>query len=104
MPEGGQDFHNRGAADILMLLIFLGCKLSSQSLSDACSRVSQLCHVLSEGYRYQRQHLEFVVQFVKQKSSKIIMMQREVREMKEKLQSHQTNNKITFQEQIIKEK
>jgi GTP cyclohydrolase I len=54
MPEGGQDFQNRGAADILMLLIFLGCKLSSQSLSDACSRVSQLCHILSEGYKYQR--------------------------------------------------
>ena len=45
-----------------------------------------------------------LVQFVKQKSSKIIMMLQEVREMKEKLQSHQTNNKITFQEQIIKEK
>ena len=87
-----------------MLLIYLGCKLSSQSLLDACSRISQLCHALSEGYRFQRQHLEMLVQFVKQKSSKIVLMEGEVREMKEKLQSHQTNNKITFQEQIIKEK
>ena len=87
-----------------MLLIYLGCKLSSQQLLDAASRISHLCHVLSEGYNFQRQHLEFLVQFVKQKSSKVLLMQKEVQEIREKLQPNQTNNKITFQEQIIKEK
>ena len=77
---------------------------SSQQSLDAASRISNLCHVLSEGYNFQRQHLEFLVQFVKQKSSKVLLMQKEVQEIKDKLQPNQTNNKITFQEQIIKEK
>lgn len=90
------DFPQGRAVDILMLLIYLGCKLSSQQLLDAASRISHLCHILSEGYNFQRQHLEFLVQFVKQKSSKVLLMQKEVQEIKDKLQPNQTNNKITF--------
>ena len=102
--KGKLEFSQGRAVDILMLLIYLGCKLSSQQSLDAASRISNLCHVLSEGYNFQRQHLEFLVQFVKQKSSKVLLMQKEVQEIKDKLQPNQTNNKITFQEQIIKEK
>lgn len=40
--------------DILMLLVYLGCKLSSQELSQASEKVVQICLVLSEGYRFKR--------------------------------------------------
>jgi hypothetical protein len=89
-PDVSQDFKpsfdgkSRGA-DLLMLLIFTGCKLASQQHLEGAAKIVHICHCISGGYRFQRQHLEFLVQFVKQKSNKILNMEAEIEEMRTQL-------------------
>lgn len=88
----------------MMLLIYIGCKLASQQHLDGASKIAHICHSISGGFKFKKQHLEFLVQFVRQKSNKVLNMEAELNEMREQLHAHKSNNKITFQEQILVEK
>jgi len=87
-----------------MILLYLGCKLASKDLSEAANRIVTLCSILTEGYKFKRCHLEFIVQFVKQKHEKILILKDEIRQLQEKYHNNQSSNKVQFLDQIVKEK
>ena len=51
------DQNSSSTQDILMHLIYLGCKLSSQQSEEASKKIIILCNILSQGYQIQREHL-----------------------------------------------
>ena len=69
--EEGLENINKGHTDPVMFLIWLGCKLASQKLENASSKVAYICKLLSEGEVIQRDHLQFLIQFVKHKNTKL---------------------------------
>ena len=87
-----------------MMLLYLGCKLASKELTEASNRIVRLCSILTEGYNFKRCHLEFIVQFVKQKHEKILILKGQIRQLQEKYHNNQSSNKVQFLDQIIKEK
>jgi hypothetical protein len=52
---------NKGDVDTVMFLLWLGCKLASQKLENASSKVAFICKLLSDGEMVQRDHLHFLI-------------------------------------------
>lgn len=52
---------NKGDTDLVMFLLWIGCKLSSQKLEKASSKIAQICKMVSEGEMVKRDHMQFLM-------------------------------------------
>jgi hypothetical protein len=50
-----------------MNLIYLGSKVSSKEMLEASSKICLISKVLSEGTKFKRYHIEYLIQFLMQK-------------------------------------
>lgn len=87
--------------DVVMILIYLGFKLSAQGKDQAALKICRLCFILTKGSKFQRKHMQFVMQYLKQKNRKIEKLCREINIQNE---SNAKNNKAQLQEDLVKEK
>lgn len=87
--------------DIVMVLIYLGLKFSAQGKEQAALKICRLCFVLTRGSKVQRKHMRFIMQYLKQKSTKIETLSKELRAQ---TANNSKNNKTQLQEDLVKEK
>ena len=41
-------------ADVLMLLIYTGCKMASQQRTEGAAKIAHICHSISQGFKFKR--------------------------------------------------
>jgi hypothetical protein len=84
-----------------MLFIYLGAKLASQQQSECSNKIAHLCSIISDGIQFEKEHMTFLAQFVKQKHTKIATMADDLHQMST---GQKSSNKTTLQKQILIEK
>ena len=66
--------------DTMMLLVYLGLKLSYRLCEQATLRITSLCEILSEGYQFERAYFEIITQFINCKKEKLAALKLQLRD------------------------
>lgn len=67
----------------------------------AAVKICRICYVLTKGSKFQRKHMQFIIQYIKQKSGKIDKLTAELRAAKA---SQDAQDKSAEQEELLKQK
>jgi hypothetical protein len=84
-----------------MLLIYLGFKFSAQGKGMAAVKICRICYVLTKGCKFQRKHMQFIIQYIKRKSGKIDELTQDLRASKT---GEEQQDKSIEQEEMLKQK